>query len=78
MIINGKIALNPYVTDIDWMDLVAIGELVEANEHGEEFGLTSRKKYKMLDYSYDDCILVKNDAGKEEWYSVDYFRRVTR
>ena len=72
MIVNGKVALNPYTTDIEYMDLVSIGDLIIANEAGSEFNLTKGKEYKLLDYN-GDCILVKDDTGNKEWYTVDYF-----
>ena len=62
MIVNGKVALNPYTTDIEYMDLVSIGDLIIANEFGSEFNLTKDKEYKLLDYN-GDCILVKDDTG---------------
>lgn len=72
MIVNGKVALNPYTTDIEDMDLVSIGDSIIANEAGSEFNLTKDKEYKLLDYN-GDCVLVVNDTGNKEWYSVDYF-----
>lgn len=40
MVVNGKIALNPYETDIAWMDLVSVGDMIVANSHGAQFNLT--------------------------------------
>ena len=77
MIVNGMVALNPYTTDIEYMDLVSIGDLIIANEAGSEFNLTRGKEYKLLDY-IGSCILVKDDMGDEEWYSVDYFHSKCR
>lgn len=74
MIINGRIALNPYTTDIEFMELVNIGDMIVANAHGEEFNLTCDKKYELLKYD-GDCIMVENDLGNREYYSVDYFRK---
>jgi len=64
VIINGKIALNPYTTDLDFMELVSIGEYIQATEGGEEFNLTPGRKYKLLGFD-GDCIKVKNDLGIE-------------
>lgn len=74
MIIDGKIVLNPYVTDLDFMELVDIGDMIVANAYGEEFKLTCGKEYELLGYD-GDCIMVKNDLGNREYYSVDYFRK---
>lgn len=74
MTVNGRIALNPYETDINYMELVNIGDDIEANEQGEEFNLTSGKKYKLLGYD-GECVKIKNDLGIEDYYSVDYFRK---
>lgn len=72
MIVNGKVALNPYTTDIEYMDLVSIGDLIIANAAGSEFNLTEGKEYKLLKYN-GDCVLVVDDTNNKEWYSVDYF-----
>ena len=40
MIVNGKVALNPYTTDIEHMDLVSIGDMIVANEDGAQFDVT--------------------------------------
>ena len=74
MIIDGKFPLNPYTKDIDFMELVDIGDMVVATEHGTEFNLTENKHYKILGYS-GDCIYICNDLGIREWYSVDYFHK---
>lgn len=74
MIINGKITLNPYTTDIEFMELVNIGDIIVANAPGEEFNLTCGKEYELLEYDRD-CIMVKNDLGNIEYYSVDYFNK---
>ena len=74
MIVNGKIALNPYETDIRFMELVDIGDDIVANEHGEEFNLSPGSKYKLLGCD-GDCVKVENDLGIENFYAVDYFRK---
>ena len=47
MIVNGKVALNPYTTDIEYMDLVSIGDMIVANEHGAQFNVTENKEYRL-------------------------------
>lgn len=51
--------------------VVEIGHPVTANERAEDFNLTEGRQYTVL--GYDGDILVKNDLGKEEFYSKDYF-----
>lgn len=51
--------------------VVKIGQPVTANERAEDFNLTEGRQYTVL--GYDGDILVKNDLGKEEFYSKDYF-----
>lgn len=74
MMINDKIALNPYETDIDFMELVSIGDMISANMHGAEYNLTEGRKYRLLAYD-GDCIQIENDLGEKDWYSVDYFNK---
>ena len=72
MIVNGKVALNPYTTDIEHMDLVSIGDMIVANEDGAQFDVTQNKEYRLLAY-FGGCVKIIDDTGKEDWYSVDYF-----
>lgn len=58
MVVNEKIALNPYETDIDWMDLVSIGDMIVCNSHGAQFNLTEGKQYNLLGYGMG---LVKSE-----------------
>ncbi len=51
--------------------VITQGEYVTATTHAEEFHLTPGQQYKVLGYNGD--ILVKNDLGKEEYYSLEYF-----
>ena len=55
----------------DTVVVVEIGQPVTANERAEDFNLTEGRQYTVL--GYDGDILVKNDLGKEEFYSKDYF-----
>ena len=52
---------------------VAIGEIVTATQFAADFDLTEDKEYKVLDYD-GDCILIKDDLGVENWYSLEYFK----
>lgn len=72
MVVNGKIALNPYTTDITYMDLVSIGDKVVANESVEEYQFTTGRNYEILSHDGHD-IKVMDDNGDEVWVSVDYF-----
>ena len=72
MVVNGKVALNPYTTDIEFMDLVSIGDMIIANEEGAQYDVTENKEYRLLAYS-GDCVKIVDDTGKEKWYSVDWF-----
>ena len=72
MVVNGKVALNPYTTDIECMDLVSIGDMIVANEEGAQFDVTENKEYRLLAYC-GNCVKIVDDSGKEEWYSVDWF-----
>lgn len=74
MIIDGKIVLNPYTTDLDFLKLVDIGDMIVSAVDGEEYNLTSGKEYELLGHD-GDCIMVKNDLGNREYYSVDYFKK---
>lgn len=69
------VALNPYVKDLDLREMVAIGDMIEANQHGAEFNLTPGRQYELSGYD-GDCIQVMNDLGVKDWYSRDYFRKV--
>lgn len=53
--------------------VVNLGEPVTATTFAEEFNLTADKEYKVLGYD-GECLLIRNDVGAEEWYSIDYFR----
>lgn len=53
--------------------VVYLGEPVTATPFAEEFNLTADNEYKVLGYD-GECLLIKNDVGAEEWYSMDYFR----
>lgn len=55
----------------DIVAVVEIGQPVTANKYAEDFNLTEGRQYTVL--GYDGDILVKNDLGKEEFYSKDYF-----
>lgn len=72
MTVNGKVALNPYTTDIECMDLVSIGDMIVANEEGAQFDVTENKEYRLLAYC-GNCVKIVDDTGKEKWYSVDWF-----
>ena len=72
MTVNGKVALNPYISDINYMDLVSVGDEVVANAEGSQFDITEGKEYNLLGHG-GDCILIIDDTGNKEWYSVDYF-----
>ena len=72
MVVNGKVALNPYTTDIECMDLVSIGDMIVANADGSQFDVTENKEYLLLAYS-GDCVKIVDDTGKEGWHSVDWF-----
>ena len=52
---------------------ITYGEPITANMHGVEFNLTEDKEYIVLKYD-GDCIQIKNDLEKIEWYSLDYFK----
>ena len=77
MVVNGKVALNPYERDIEFVDLVSIGDMIVANEYGAQFNVTENKEYRLLAYS-GNCVKIIDDTGKEDWYSVDYFHRKYR
>lgn len=51
---------------------VCIGKPVTSNNRGEQFNLTDGKQYIVIGFD-GDCIKIKNDIGKEEWYSLEYF-----
>lgn len=51
---------------------VEIGKPVTSNNRGEQFNLTDGKQYLVTGFD-GDCIKIKNDIGKEEWYSLEYF-----
>lgn len=51
--------------------VVKIGCPVTATKHAEEFNLTEGRKYTVL--GFDGDILVENDLGKKEYYSMEYF-----
>lgn len=51
---------------------VEIGKPVTSNNRGEQFNLTDGKQYLVIAFD-GDCIKIKNDIGKEEWYSLEYF-----
>ena len=72
MVVNGKVVLNPYTTDIEYMDLVSIGDMIVTNEEGAQFDVTENKEYRLLAYC-GNLVKIIDDTGKEEWYSVDYF-----
>lgn len=50
---------------------IKIGQPVTANTHGEQFNLTCGKKYNVV--GYNGCVIIKNDIGDIEEYSLDYF-----
>ena len=45
---------------------------VTSNNRGEQFNLTDGKQYLVTGFD-GDCIKIKNDIDKEEWYSIEYF-----
>lgn len=51
---------------------VEIGKPVTSNNRGEQFNLTDGKQYLVTGFD-GDCIKIKNDVDKEEWYSLEYF-----
>lgn len=51
---------------------VHIGKTVTSNNRGEQFNLTDGKQYVVIGFD-GDCIKIKNDVDKEEWYSLEYF-----
>lgn len=51
---------------------VHIGKTVTSNNRGEQFNLTDEKQYVVIGFD-GDCIKIKNDVDKEEWYSLEYF-----
>lgn len=51
---------------------IEIGEPVTSNNRGEQFNLTDGKQYLVTGFD-GDCIKIKNDIDKEEWYSLEYF-----
>lgn len=51
---------------------VHIGKIVTSNNRGEQFNLTDGKQYVVIGFD-GDCMKIKNDTGKEEWYSLEYF-----
>lgn len=53
--------------------MVTFGEPVTANAFAEAYNLTSDKEYIVKGYD-GDCIMIQNDIGEDEWYSLDYFR----
>lgn len=67
---NGK---GKYMNGVVKEIVVTLGEPVTANSYGEEYDLTPDKKYIVKKYD-GDCIMVQNNKGEDEWYSLDYFR----
>jgi hypothetical protein len=69
-----KVLLNkfddPNVSECIWIDE---GDIVIGRCNGEEFHITEGKLYKVLDTNCIDCILIENDIGETDMYSVEYF-----
>ena len=51
---------------------IHIGKPVTSNNRGEHFNLTDGEQYVVIGFD-GDCIKIKNDIGKEELYSLEYF-----
>lgn len=51
---------------------IEIGKPVTSNNRGGQFNLTDGKQYLVTGFD-GDCIKIKNDIDKEEWYSLEYF-----
>ena len=51
---------------------IEIGKPVTSNNRVEQFNLTDGKQYLVTGFD-GDCIKIKNDIDKEEWYSLEYF-----
>lgn len=74
-----KVLLNkfddPRVSECIWVDK---GAKVRGRCNAEEFHITEGKLYKVLGTNCIDCILIENDIGEIDMYSVEYFSGVKR
>lgn len=66
---------NPRISECIWIDK---GDKVRGRCNGEEFYITEGKSYEVLDTNGIDCVLVENDIGEKDFYSVEYFNGISK
>lgn len=63
---------NPDYSDEIWVEK---GDKVFATKQAEEFGFTDGKEYEIIDVDFD-LLVLKNDYGEINKYSVEYFENL--
>lgn len=63
---------NPKLSE---QQFVGKGDMVFATNSSEEFHLTPGKEYEIEEVTMDGYLLVKNDKGEVDEYSVEYFKK---
>lgn len=66
---------DPRISECIWVDK---GSIIKGRCNGEEFYITEGNEYEVLDTNGIDCVLVKNDIGEIDMYSVEYFNGIIR
>lgn len=66
---------DPRMGECIWVDE---GDIVRGKCNGEEFSITEGKSYEVLDTNGIDCVLIKNDIGENDFYSVEYFNGTSK
>lgn len=71
-----KILLNQFENPrLSEMIFVGKGDKVYANDGAEEYGFTVGKQYDIHDISIFGYLVMKNDKGEVDEYTVEYFQK---
>lgn len=63
---------NPKLSE---QQFVGEGDVVFATNSADEFNLTPGKEYEIQGVTMDGYLLVENDKGEVDAYSVEYFKK---
>lgn len=71
-----KIMLNQYDNPrLSEQIFVGKGDKVFAGSGSEEYGFTVNKEYEIKGVSHSLYLVMENDAGEVDEYTVEYFQR---